>query len=186
MPISASFFSNSEFGQTALLNRGVALDYQEIFPFAGFDNDPGNFAWSADPGMDPTTYLAKTPEGRIRAETIDLVLASNEPDLRKDFEDKEVEILGQYLPPEKKLDEEVTNSDFLLVRVFMLCCAADARPIGVSVRGKIPQSVQPSDWVLVRGFARFLRKKQTFSPLVEATEILPTAPPQQRNLFHNN
>lgn len=189
----AAFFSRGEFGEEALMNRGVAMSASEIGSWGNWNRWGRNFAltatqseiaWPDNPALDPTTYLAKTPEGRIRAETLDLVLAAQDADLRPDFEDKQVEILGRILPMPESKQTDVANGDFLVVRVFMLCCAADARPIGVAVRGKLPENFSKSDWAIVRGTARFDKVGRTILPFVEAVEILPTEPPRQRTLFN--
>jgi uncharacterized repeat protein (TIGR03943 family) len=74
---------------------------------------------------------------------------------------------------------------FLLFRFHMICCAADARPVGVLVitpDGKVP----PSDtWVRVRGRFGFRRLGDKVVPCIMADEldILPLPPPGERYLY---
>lgn len=189
----AALFSRGEFGEEALLNRGVTTSAAEIGFWGNWSRSGRNFSfmpmqseipWPDNPALDPTTYLAKTPEGRIRAETLDLVLAAQDADLRPDFEDKPVEILGRIILKPHSKQTDLASGDFFVVRVFMLCCAADARPIGVAVRGKLPANFSNSDWAIVRGTARFEKVEKNTLPVIEAVEILPTDPPRQRTLFN--
>ena len=51
--------------------------------------------------------------------------------MRADFENKEVELIGQFMPPRA---DNPKGDRFNLVRMFVICCAADARPVAITVK----------------------------------------------------
>lgn len=179
--------SPSQFGATAVLNRGL-VDSIEQIPGARasragetfFPTAPPGSPWAGDPSMDAMSYLARTPEGRIKAETIDLLFAAQDPPLRPDFEDQDIEIIGQYLPLQ---GENPPEDQFHLVRIFIMCCAADARPIGITVRGRPPEGLETMEWVKIQGQARFPKVNGRVVAVIDAENIEPTPAPPQPFLF---
>lgn len=178
LPLLGTVISSpSQFSETAVLNRGVveSMEQMPAIP-SGAQGTP----WANDPSMDAASYLAKTPEGFIKAETIDLLFAAQELQLRPDFENKEIEILGQYLPNRKA---EGTCNKFQLVRLFVMCCAADARPIGVSIQAKNPVAFSEMTWLKIKGKATFPKQGGRVIPLVMANSIEEVPPPQERFVY---
>lgn len=184
--LGAAAVSPSEFGATAILNRGLVDSINQlpaamasrspVFPKA----DP-DAPWANDPSMDFESYLAKTEEGLIRAETIDLLFAAEEPQSRIDFENKDIEIIGQFLPDRNR--SAGREDRFQLVRVFIMCCAADGRPIGVSVQGEVPGGVPEMGWLKIKGRATFPVQGGRVIPVVEAYSVEPTDPPRQTFIY---
>ncbi len=170
------FISPTQFSATMVRNRGI-VESAEQLPSKKTDFLSGGtpFAWTNDPSMDASSYLAKTPDGKILAETIDLLFAAQEPPLRPDFDGKEIEIIGQYLPDHSDL---AAPNRFQLLRLFVMCCAADARPIGITVLGKIPEGLPEMAWVKVEGTATFPKIKGRVFPVVEAKSVKPCQEPK--------
>ncbi len=188
-PVVAMFVSPSQFGATAIWNRGLVHSIDQIpsaGTFAPFREPPlpmqdGSIPeWSTDPGMDVGSYLARTDDGRILAETLDLLFAAQEEPIRKDFENQDVEILGQYLPERQGTPGE---DRFNLVRVFVLCCAADARPVGIVVETKQPVDFPEMTWLIVRGKATFPVEGGRRIPVIVADSIEETDPPASTFLY---
>lgn len=182
----AAVVSPSQFGATAVWNRGIISSVDEL-PALGamtpFQEPPlpgESAAWVNDPSMDVAGYLARTPEGRIRAETIDLLFAAQEPPLQSDFAGKEIEILGQYLPSRT---QNAGGDRFHLIRIFIMCCAADGRPLGISVQTKEPVDFPEMTWVRVRGVATFPVEGGKQIPLVTAESIEEVDPPAETFLY---
>lgn len=181
--------SPSQFGATAIRNRGIVSSLDQLPALgslggsAALPGASGAEPWANDPAMDSAGYLARTPEGRIRAETIDLLFAAQEPPLQSDFAGKAIEILGQYLPK----DAAGTRPDrFHLIRIFILCCAADGRPLGITV--ELPPGMSLPDlpemtWVRVRGVARFPVEGGRQIPLVQAESVEEVEPPAETFLY---
>jgi uncharacterized repeat protein (TIGR03943 family) len=84
-------------------------------------------------------------------------------------------------------DPEGAAGRFLLFRFLVVCCAADAMPIGIPVfEAPLPMPAN-DDWVRVTGRVRIAAVKQRPTPeiIAERVEILPAPPPpQERYLYY--
>ena len=124
-------------------------------------------------------YLQRTPEGYIVAEVLDLLYAAQDNVLRKDFEEKTVQLIVQYMP-----DAGATagSARFKGVRMFMTCCAADARPIATLIEGDKLPDVPEMTWVKVVGKATFPIERGKRISVVRAEKIEKTEPPAENML----
>jgi uncharacterized repeat protein (TIGR03943 family) len=186
----ASTASPSQFGATAVMNRGLVESLDQLPAIGGVarvrtdhpvlpGGAPGT-PWANDPSMDISTYLARTEDGYIKAETIDLLFAAQEDPIRADFEDQPIEIVGQYLGPR---GESAPADRFQLVRIFIMCCAADGRPIGLTVEGTPPPDLPKMSWLKVRGVARFPVQSGRRVPVIQATSIEEIDPPRETFIY---
>ena len=157
LPITAAaMFSPDGFGKNAVLNRGIITDASALRPprrkrsrhrarSAAADERarrPRRLGTTAartaadaasTPATAPADYLQRTPDGRIVAEVLDLLYAAQDNALRKDFENKPVELIGQLMPD---ATNNASGKRFKAVRMFMTCCAADARPVATLVESE--------------------------------------------------
>lgn len=189
LPITAAaFISPSQFGEAAVMNRGMVTDVSQL-PSAEL---PGG-SWQDAPAWDDTMdaadaswpkdqeegveYFTRTPDGAIQVETLDLLFAAQEPALREEFENQRVSIIGQYIPPRGGLE-----GGFDLVRMFVVCCAADARPLGIKVVGESVE-VPRMGWVRITGVARFEDKGGTIEPRLELEKIEEVEAPRESFLY---
>ena len=92
------------------------------------------------------------------------------------FSGKTVEVIGQYLPGSDK-------SEFKIVRMFIVCCAADARPISVPVKAQGPVSVADMSWVKVIGQPEFVANGDRTKVVLKAVQVQPTDPPAEAMLY---
>jgi uncharacterized repeat protein (TIGR03943 family) len=130
---------------------------------------------NADDGSDQ--YLPRAADGNVALEVTDLLYGENEASLRKEFTGKTIEVVGQYLPGSK-------SNEFKIVRMLIVCCAADARPIAVPVQAQKTVSVADMSWVKVTGTAEFRESGNGKAKVtVKAAEIEPTDPPQDAMLY---
>jgi uncharacterized repeat protein (TIGR03943 family) len=116
-------------------------DYEQPIPTAS----PNEFVNEA---------LKPDKSGRIKTEVIDLMYASQEAFTRKDFEGKDVELIGQFVPNKLKTGEESNPAvgTFKLLRLVMVCCAADAMPVAVRIESKTqPKGLREMQWLKVTG-----------------------------------
>ena len=180
----AAMVSPDEFGAATVSNRGYI---QRINDLPGYQPYAEPALPSADDSADAPgtpdadgTYLPKTAAGQIKAQTVDLLYAAEEPTMRTDFENKEVEVIGQFMParaPNSQVDR------FSLVRMFVICCAADARPVAVTVQTEHPQSIAEMSWVKVTGKASFPVEGGRRVPLVLANTVTPCDPPDETFIY---
>lgn len=174
--------SQSSFGATAVLNRGII---QDIGSLAGYEPPrepplPGESTVGEGTMMDPSLYLQKNADGRILAETVDLMYAASDEFMRGDFDGQPVELVGQLLPA------RTGNADgnrFHLVRMFIMCCAADARPAGINIEKTGGADFPEMSWVKVRGKATFPVENGRHTALVVAESIEETEPPRESFVY---
>jgi len=128
----------------------------------------------------PQDYLQRTPDGRIVAEVLDLLYAAQDNALRKDFEGKPVELIGQLMP-------DTTNNPngnrFKAVRMFMTCCAADARPVAALVEGNSAPKLPEMSWVKITGTATFPIENGRRIAVLKADKVEKVNPPEETMLY---
>ena len=129
--------------------------------------------------LDASQYLKTTPQGNVVAEVTDLLFAADDDTLRPAFENRSVEIIGQFMPTK---DTPVANR-FQLVRMFMVCCAADARPIAISVDPKSTVKFPDMSWARVVGKVAFPVENGRRIPVVQAVSAAKCDPPGELMLY---
>jgi uncharacterized repeat protein (TIGR03943 family) len=184
---AAAFISPSQFGEAAVMNRGIVTDVSQLpsaspsfgswadAPLIGDEGIPDVTDFSGEEGVE---YFTRGPDGSIQLETIDLLFAADEPALREQFADQRVAIIGQYIPPRGK-----ESGGFDLVRMFVVCCAADARPLGIHIESPDLVEVPRMGWVRITGVARFDLKDGRFEPRLEADLIEQVEAPRETFLY---
>jgi len=181
--LAATKLSPSNFGATAVMNRGMV---DNIADLPGFSPPQDPALPSADGSvkegtmMDPSLYLKKNTDGYIAAETVDLLYAAGEPAMREDFENKQVEVTGQFLPA---LAGNPNGDRFNLTRLFVMCCAADARPVAISVQSQPSTDLPKMTWVKVRGKATFPVEGGRHMPVIVAESVTETDAPEESFLY---
>jgi uncharacterized repeat protein (TIGR03943 family) len=206
---AAAMFSPDNFGKNVMLNRVEITDAsslrsptaQKNAPPAPVDmplptngattasnvppapaapaSAPAPAAANAQPAP-PQDYLQRTPDGRIVAEVLDLLYAAQDNALRKDFEGKSVELIGQLMP-------DTTNNPngnrFKAVRMFMTCCAADARPVAALVQSDAAPKLPEMSWIKVTGTATFPIENGRRIAVLKADKVEKVNPPEETMLY---
>ena len=196
VPIAlAAIISPDSFGETFLRNRGTIESAQLL---------PGSEAKSADASTGPASAEPTLPtsdenpgestatdyqnpalrpdkEGSIHAEVIDLLYACEDPSMRKDFDGKQVAMIGQVAHRNKAQHE---RGPFQLVRFVMVCCAADVQPVAVMVQyPKTSPDLELMSWVKVIGKVRFQTLDGHLEPVVDALKVTPIPQPAHQYLY---
>jgi hypothetical protein len=141
-------------------------------------------ASAAQAGPNPQSlpdYMQRTPEGHIAAEILDLLYSVQDSQLRKDFEGKTIQLIAQTMPD--KTSSGGAPPRFKAVRMFMTCCAADARPVATLIQTQSPIDIPEMTWVKIVGKATFPVEKGKRIAVVEASSVEPTKPPEETMLF---
>jgi uncharacterized repeat protein (TIGR03943 family) len=128
----------------------------------------------------PGDYLQRTPDGRIVAEVLDLLYAAQDNVLRKDFENKPVQLIGQFMPDKTSANQA---SRFKAVRMFMYCCAADSRPIAALVEAEKMPDFPEMTWVKITGTATFPMENGRRISVLKADKVEKTEPPEEAMLY---
>ncbi len=179
----AATVSPSQFGTAVVTNRGYVQDINDLPGFQPYSEpalpteDGSSVPAETKPSSD---YLPRNAAGQITAQTVDLLYAAEEPAMREDFEGKEVEMIGQYMPAKEK---NAQGNRFNLVRMFVMCCAADARPVAVSVETNKPMEPAEMSWVKVVGKATFPLEGGRRIPVVVAQSVSPCDPPPESFIY---
>jgi uncharacterized repeat protein (TIGR03943 family) len=209
LPVTAAaMFSADGFGKNAMLNRGVITDASALRPPTARTDKPTtvpdlplptNDPAAASPANTPpapekaastaaaTTppsatedYLQRTPDGRIVAEVLDLLYAAQDNALRQDFENKPVELIGQLMPD---ASDNATGKRFKAVRMFMTCCAADARPVATLFEIEKKPEFAEMTWIKVTGTATFPIENGRRIAVLKAEKVEKTNPPEESMLY---
>ena len=183
----AGTISPSQFGAVAVMNRGLAesiVDLPGLTPPVPFtepplptvDGSPGEPGLPADSG----TYLSRNENGEIIASAVDLLYAAHLPEIRGDFENQQVEITGQFFPARSN---NPSGDRFSLIRMFVLCCAADARPVAITVRAPEHEDFPKMSWLKVTGTVQFPIEGGEHVPVIDARSVEPTEAPRESFLY---
>ena len=178
-----AIFSKDAFDQQVVVNRGffgdaAKLSGARLFHRSVFGNpvSPVNLGAHINEAMSGAGDLPTADDGNIALEVSDLLYAETQEPLRNRIVGKTVEVVGQFLSGS-------TNDEFKLVRMFMWCCAADARPIYVSVAHASLGDVSDLEWVKVTGTAEFSTDKGQTRVLLRANGVETTDPPEEAMLY---
>ena len=124
-------------------------DYEQPIPKPANASSPDEFV---NPALKPDK------SGHIKTEVVDLMYAAQEPYTRKDFEGKDVELIGQLVPIKVKaaIKSNFPTGSFELFRLVMVCCAADAMPVAVRIEGKPqPKRLREMQWLKITGRVQY-------------------------------
>ena len=186
LPVSAAaVLSPSQFGEAVVMNRGIVTDldalpsaerplpstWEDAPPITDEGQLPDVSELNDEEGVE---YFFRGEDGAIRLEILDLLFAAGEPALREEFEGRKVAIIGQYIPPTGG-----GAGDFDLVRMFVVCCAADARPLGLKITAPTDVEVPRMGWIRITGTARFEDVNGQLEPRLEAEKVEPVEQPRE-------
>lgn len=179
--------SPGQFGAVAVMNRGLAnslVDLPGLTPSMPFmepplptqDGSPGE----PGPPMATGDFFIRNADGLIMASTIDLLYAAQEPTLRREFENQDVEVVGQFFPAKRNNPE---GDRFSLIRMYVLCCAADARPVAIAIRSTKQEEFPDMSWIKVTGRVTFPTEGGQTVPLIDATSVVPAEAPAETFIY---
>jgi uncharacterized repeat protein (TIGR03943 family) len=202
--VTAALCSPKNFGATTILNKGIVTDAGGLVmrktpqklaqPAApAIASNPAEPALPTKDGSQPAAqaspaatqtdadnYLPKSKEGNIQLQVLDLLYAAQDTSMRADFEGKTVEVIGQLMPAEADL---AGANRFKLMRMFMWCCAADAKPIAALVEAPEKPTAPEMAWVKVVGKVTFPVEGGRTIPVLKAISVKQTEPPEETMLY---
>jgi uncharacterized repeat protein (TIGR03943 family) len=198
---AAAMFSPNNYGENAILRKGINMDGSGLVqrgtmkapPPSASVNDPNEPPLptkdgsqpapvaSATPSQDPADqYLPKSKDGNIEVQVIDLLYAAQDSSMRADFDGKTVETIGQLMPDDS---HNGSGNRFKLMRMFMWCCAADARPIATLVESPDKPVAGEMAWVKVVGKVTFPVEGGRTIPVLQASKVEAVDPPSETMLY---
>jgi uncharacterized repeat protein (TIGR03943 family) len=206
--VAARFDPRQGFSGTMVKNRGTATSLEQLgtavprpadgkadyrkpvdlsLPSKDGNQPPTAAAPAQTPGSQPpepektaADYLVRTADGKIVAEVLDLLYAAQDNLLRKDFEGKPVELIGQFMPDSSN---NAAGIRFKAVRMFMTCCAADARPVATLVEADTLPAFPEMTWVKITGVPTFPVEKGRRISVIKAEKVEKTEPPAEAMIY---
>jgi len=203
LPITAAaMFSPTNYGADTVARKGIAMDASGLVPRSPLKS-PGPAAASTTDASEPPLptksgapdpqaaaatpatdaadqYLPKSKDGNIEVQVIDLLYAAQDSSMRTDFDGKTVETIGQLMPDDS---HNASGNRFKLMRMFMYCCAADAKPIATMVEAPAPPTAGEMSWVKVVGKVTFPVEGGRTIPVLVASKVEPVDPPAETMLY---
>ena len=148
----------TKFSITTVQNRGIVANLDKL-PAAKISSTPrpspapvSSSSSDSSTAADSTALPKTSNSGAMQIQVIDLLYAVQMPSYREEFEGKPVELIGQFVP----LTTGNPKGDrFQAIRLFITCCAADAKPVGVTVQYDKPLKVSEMGWVKITGTPTF-------------------------------
>jgi uncharacterized repeat protein (TIGR03943 family) len=135
--------------------------------------------------------LKPDKQGNIKAQITDLLWAAQEPYTRKDFEGKRVELIGQFVGEKSRGNSRT----FHLMRMVMVCCAADMMPAAVKVEPATKiAAVKEMGWLKIAGICYFRPRAKPVGDdgidygnypeaVIVADHIVRTKPPREKYIY---
>lgn len=123
----------------------------------------------------------RTPDGFLEFNLLELFFSTGDPEVQKLIEGLQVETEGRII------DEKVRNPEnkrMRLYRLFINCCAADARavPIALHFDGSLPDFPLNS-WIKVAGTIRYLLEEGEIHPVLFVERIAESEPPYEESFM---
>ena len=177
--ITGATLSKDAFDQKIVANRGFIEDATKLpgaSSFRALTSQNAALGAHINEVMSEPGDLPRAEDGNAALEVTDLLYAETQEPLRKTITGKTVEVVGQFIPG-------ATNDQFKLVRMFIWCCAADARPIYVPVEVSEPVDVSDMEWVKVTGTAEFSTNKGQTHVVLKAASVESSDPPEEAMLY---
>ena len=161
-------------------NKGVVEDLSKLpnarsplpgKPVQSSSSSPYSVPPRPSPGADVTSPAggdSHPSAAPMPVQVIDMLYAVQMPSYREEFEGKEVELTGQYVPMSTGNPK---GDRFQAVRMFITCCAADAKPVGVTVRFPGSLHVREMGWLKIVGKPTFPMEGGRRTAVIEATKV---------------
>lgn len=160
--VAASILSPAALSSTTLANRGALNSTAGVTPMPITGDTSKENVQAA---------LAADPNQPVPMEVTDLITVSRSSDTIKNFDGRQVRVIGFFAQP--------PGSSPKLVRWMMWCCAADAQPVSVELAGDTSGNWKDTQWIEVTGTAEFPSTLGRVVPRINVTSIKPTQEPDE-------
>lgn len=139
------------------------------FSVGRFERAAHNTSLDRTSGSTGTDRKARSEKNQLPEDPslINLIMESSH------YEGKHVTTLGKVC-----LDDRLPKGTFFCYRLLMVCCAADASPVGVVVHYDKIESVKNGDWVKVEGTVGFTTFQDHRAVKLVAKRVEPTSRPK--------
>jgi len=121
----------------------------------------------------PVSAQFEPAENAMNAKTADVSLI----EIHSKFESlvgRRVVTQGMYMSETPGLPED----SYVIFRFLVVCCAADAQPLAVMIRGLRPAGVADEKWLQVEGVLKSTEVDGNAAVVIEAEKVAPVSPPK--------
>ena len=149
--------------------------------------DADDDGWGEFTLEDLKRMVPQSSEGNFLLEVPQLFYTANDTELQRVLEGLPVETIAQVMPISKDTQEMnpgAADRRLRLFRMFVECCAADMRPLPVTIEFKegIPE-YEEMGWVKVVGKVRYEHVDGVTAPIVDVSTMEPTAEPMDMMVY---
>ncbi len=144
------------------------------------DGSPSANSPPADAAQDDQYLLPKNKAGQVRAGVMDFLYAAQLPEVREQLESKPVEVVGQLMPAK---DHNPKGNRYVIIRMIMTCCAADAQPVALPIEPQIKPELPEMAWVKITGTAAFPLEGGQRKPVIQNATLEQIGPPEEPYLY---
>jgi uncharacterized repeat protein (TIGR03943 family) len=130
--------------------------------------------FSADQGQDAIELNSPTDQRTI----LDWIRAFNYSQNPAEFQGETADVIGFVYH-----DPRLAENQFLVGRLAVTCCVADAFAIGMVVEWPEAKRLKENSWLRVRGPIQVLELDNATLPLIVAERVMDTAPPAKPYLY---
>ncbi|MEI6321932.1 MAG: TIGR03943 family protein [bacterium] len=156
---------NNHYTMSTINNRGIVQDLAKL-PSAKASSP--RVLWATLSHSSTLEQPKPDSSNAMPIQVIDLLYAVQMPTYREDFEGKMTELIGQFVP----LSVGNPKGDrFQVIRLFITCCAADAKPVGVTVQYDGSLKVPEMGWVKITGIPTFPMEGGRRTAVLKATKV---------------
>jgi hypothetical protein len=144
------------------------------------DTPPGN-AWGTFTIEDLKKLVPQSTSGDFLLDVPQIFYTAGDRELMAVMEGIPVETTAQLMP---ETHDNPNQTRLKAFRLFIECCAADARPISIPVDfEKAPPDYQEMGWYRLYGTLHFVEEENGLVPLMKMNRIEPTTEPTDGLLF---
>jgi hypothetical protein len=130
---------------------------------------------------DLEAQVDRDDRGYFELQVPELYYTAGDLEVRRVLEGQPVVTVAQVMP-EKFNNPEGTR--LRIFRIFIECCAADARPLAIPVEfGAKPPEFREMSWVEVRGKMTYQREAGSTVPILLVEEMIDTDEPEQTMMY---
>jgi uncharacterized repeat protein (TIGR03943 family) len=195
LPIcAAATFSKNSYGASTVLNRMQATSdlpmpaksanttpyVEPPLPTADGSQPAPQAQSQSQPPPAESDEIQRSKEGNMIVQVVDLLYAAQDSTLQPDFKGQNIEMIGQLMPDTMNNPK---GDRFKLVRMFMVCCAADARPVAVLVESPTKPAGADMSWIKIVGTVEFPVENGRTIAVVKASKVVATDPPEETMLY---
>lgn len=177
---SASFIDNHQVSVLPVRPKTATTPYVEPPLPSNGPADAQTPAQSSQPPAPETDEIPRSKEGNMIVQVVDVLYAAQDSSLQGDFKGQTIEMIGQLMPDTMN---NPNGNRFKLVRMFIVCCAADARPVAAIVESPAKPTGAEMSWIKVVGTVEFPVENGRTIAVVKASKVEAVDPPEETMLY---